>query len=475
MISVKADTAALRRDVQQLLSNRRKHRRPSIESSCESVITLAAERLVKADSSTSRKPSSAEDSDSEISVSSNKTNEYSGDNDSIIAELDTAIKLGSPKKKPKDKEMTCCRLRRLKWYTDSHKTQCVTITPEGDIVAMSSMKEVTAWDMDDPDHDPMRLPLRFDDGLRSWHVPTKLVLEHVETSGLILAASSSHSLSGGWGGKSVESKLLVHSYSTDKTLCSRVLSRRLIDMALSFSDDGAPTIKVILPSLKRTCSISLVRQGDKMATAESEVKLDTGGLELDEYSSGLSLCGEYLLAAAKNVDRYSALVVFLFSTSTGETVGRIKLPDGFRLVTGIPIGSRGRKVVLILWRDDRKETGFFHWDATRKMELDSEVVVQHFAYAGAAWQRYAVSPDGQFIAVCLSKHAVGIVSARTGERVTLLRLKDSLPPDMGTSKSGLELTKGNCRGRLMAWSVTKRQLVIATRRGAEVWDIRGAL
>ena len=510
LISVKADTAALRRDVQQLLANRTRQRRLSIESTCETVITLAAERLVLADSSTSKTPISAVESDSENAASSKEFNGDS-DNDSMIAEPDSSIiprpLKENPENNPKEilgknpektsgktpkvatkkthkeipekatKNISCKRVCRVKWYTDAHKTQCVTITPEGDIVAMSSMKEVMAWDLSEFDDDAMRPPLLFDEGLRSWHVPAKLVLERDEMNGLILAVSSSRSVYGGFGGggkAAVESKLLVHSYETDKTLYSEVLPRRFIGMGLSFPNDVNAIMEVILPSSKRAHMIGLLREGegDKMTSMESQEKLDTNDVELDEYSSGLSMSGEHLLASAKRPDKYGALVVFMFNTCSGEQVGKTKLPDGFALVTGIPVGSYGREAILVLWADDTKATGLFRWEVNTG-RLSGEVV-HRFEYARNAWQRYAVSPDGQFVAVCLSKQEVEIVDVRTGEQVALLCPKHVLPRDVGTSKVGLELTKGNCRGNLMAWSVTRRRLVVATRKGAEVWDISGA-
>ncbi|KAK0623862.1 hypothetical protein B0T14DRAFT_495264 [Immersiella caudata] len=291
-----------------------------------------------------------------------------------------------------------------------HKTQCVAITPEGDIAALSSMKEIVAWDLREHDDAAMRPPLQFYNGLTSWHVPKHLVLEREECTGaLILGASSSRVTSGGWG-------------------------------------------------------------GDKKGK-ERENKIESDNPEVDENSMGLSLSGEHLFAAAKGLNKLGALVAFVAETSTGESAGKITLPDGCTPVTGIPILSRGLKAVFILWDEAKKETVIFR----RNIDTGrtSGMRVLRFAYAGGAWQRYAVSPDGRFVAVCISSREMEVVDSRSGEHVALLRLKDSLPSDMGMRKGGLELTKGNCRGKLMAWSIAKRRLVVTTKKSAEVWDIRG--
>jgi hypothetical protein len=471
LISVKADTAALRRDVQQLLAKRRRQRRPSIESSCETVITMAAEKLIEADPSASKKPPVG--SDNENATSSTDYDNDSDDNNSMTAEPDSSINRGPAKEIPKKKpdEMICSRLRRLEWYTGLHKTQCVTICPEGDIVAISSMKEIAAWDLREHDDDMMRPPLQFDNGLVSWHVPTKLAIDRDEFAGLILAASSNR-VSSGLGGKSAESKLLVHSYETDKTLYTHTKSRRSVALTLAFNEDEGPTIEVLSPSLRRTYSTCLVRHaGGGMKGKENETKFDTEDLDLDDIPTGLSVSGECFLAVTKRSNKHSAPVAFSINTVTGKPAGKITLPDGCTPVTGIPIHSRGCKAVFILWHEDTKETEIFRWYVN--MGRHVSVRAQRFTYAGAAWQRYSVSPDGRFVAVCVSHREVEIVDAKSAERVALLRLKDSLPPDMGTSKAGLELTRGNCRGKLMAWSMVKRRLVVATKKGAEVWDING--
>ncbi|KAK4450508.1 hypothetical protein QBC34DRAFT_424656 [Podospora aff. communis PSN243] len=398
LISVKADTAALRRDVQQLLATRRRQRRPSTESTCETVITMAAEKLIKADPSAAKKP--LVNSDTENADSTDYDND-SDDNDSMVAEPDSPVNRGPPKEidlflttplrpkgtkeiptlKQKPNDITCSRVRQLEWYTDSHKTQCVAISPEGDIVAISSMKEVCAWDLSEPDDDMMRPPLQFDNGLVSWHVPTKLVLERDEVAGLILAASSSRISNSGLGGKSAETKLLVHSYETDKTLYTHTKSRRSVALALSFGLDQGLTVEVLSPSLRRTYFTRLVRQsGGDMKNEEDDTKFETGDFNLDDIPTGLSVSGEFFLAVTKRSNKHDAPVAFFLNTVTGEAVGKIALPDGCAPVTGIPILSLGGRAVLILWHEDTKETKIFRWDVKRgRHTVDSSLCVSQIA------------------------------------------------------------------------------------------------
>jgi len=382
-------------------------------------------------------------------------------------EGETKTPTSGPPDPPTPKQITCSRLRTVKWDTTLHKTQCVAITPSGDAIALSSMKQISVWDLTPPTttSSPSRVQ-KFDDGLHSWHLPSRLAILRSPNDELLVAASSNQCSN--WSAKSFESKLLVYNCTTEKTLHTHVKPRRCLGVALSFPvpAGGDPSeLAVISSSLKRTYSTLIKLAGRGSIPRESETEFGTSS-DRDQRSMGFSTDGGYVVVFSTGIKMPAA---HLIRTSSGDDLSWTTLPRRCTPVIAAPAGN-GRKAVLVLWHGDTKEAEICTWD-TADGHLNG-VKCQGLEYAGAAWQRYAISPDCRWVAVCVSTGAVDVIDAGSGAQIVTLRLQDNLPADMGTLKGGLEPTKPNCRGRLMTWSADGGRLVVATRKGAEVWEVR---
>jgi len=57
-----------------------------------------------------------------------------------------------------------------------YKTQCVAIAFGGNATAMSGIKQIAVWNLKTPGTTSIHDRVQFDDGLRSWHVPSSLAL-----------------------------------------------------------------------------------------------------------------------------------------------------------------------------------------------------------------------------------------------------------------------------------------------------------
>lgn len=508
MISVKSDTetarsdiVGLREDVRQLLAEFSKRR--ARDSDCESIITVEAEKIFEgpsfgnfdfnqlrlSDNDSSKHPvdegeSGEHDTNDEFwehnnhdgggyshsleryeGQKSNRRGNSEYDEDGI-AESDVElprpnIEEGLPQ--VKILYPTCSRPLTI-------NPQCVAITPDGNAVAMSSRQSITVWDLTKTGSAsaPLGSQILFDadNRLLNKHVPKCMALIRDENDNIIVAASSSITEIPAFGKAVSSSKLLVHNWTTRTDIFSKTLPGSSVDITLTPS--ARNTSKLVLWSLssKRVNCTSLEPRGGKqIAIREQPVPFVLGDLKPQENLTRISRNGDRILT-------FTMDMIYLISRSTGETLAEERLPRGSTAVAGLPVEGKA-ETVIVLWHEDEKEFRLYRWytqSQTGAQFCPTAVGRQPDVYAGCAWQRYVISPDGRLLAVCTSKLGIAIVRINDGVLLAQLRLRSKFPSDMGTKVGSIPISKPNCRGSLMAWS-RGRRLVAATVQGVEVFDV----
>lgn len=303
----------------------------------------------------------------------------------------------------------------------------------------------------------LRRLVDFHTGLLREFTPTKL--EFLPSDGNIIAAAGSAELLD-FRGRYCRCKLTVWDCQQGKIL-SEKLTRRCDALTLVDSPSKGGRSKVMIASPQTIRFMPLGRGDVDRNPTISNVNTE---LKIQGMTTSFSPSRRYIAGFISK----SHPAVAVMDVSTGKVVTKWKTSGVIRPI--LVSMSLDDEVIVSLMRHEgpTKETEIVHWNRVTGATTSFKLQCDH---ADDFCQRYAVSPDCSLVAICKSVKTIDLISPITGSRLGTITLEGSMPSDL-RSQVSMPLSMSNSRGKMMAFSLNSKRMIISTRAGAEIWELK---